>query len=152
MQLATTYLDLLSKVADPKETAKLRAKFQTLIIKSSLVRPEYLLSRLEKTDMHQEMAILHGKVKDIGVKSPASLFENLILQLGDHDQALKIFVEKLEDFDAAENYCDKIAPNKGSHLRETLLHSLMRIYLDPELECVRFNHTTKPLGINGHFF
>ena len=43
-------------------------------------------------------------------------------------------MEKLEDFDAAENYCDKIAPKKGSDLRETLLHSLMRIYLDPELE------------------
>ena len=54
---------MLAKVTDPKETSDLRAKFQALIIKSSLVRPEYLLSRLEKTDMHQEKAILHGKVK-----------------------------------------------------------------------------------------
>ena len=56
---------MLAKVTDPKETSDLRAKFQALIIKSSLVRPEYLLSRLEKTDMHQEKAILHGKVRNI---------------------------------------------------------------------------------------
>ena len=124
---------MLAKVTDPKETSELRAKFQALIIKSSLVRPEYLLSRLEKTDMHQERAILHGKVRNIKL-NVFEVLSLLLFQLGDHDKALKIFVEKLEDFDAAENYCDKIAPKKGSNLRETLLHSLMRIYLDPELE------------------
>jgi hypothetical protein len=29
-------------------------------------------------------------------------------QLGDHDKALKIFVHKMKDFRAAEDYCDQV--------------------------------------------
>lgn len=57
-QLAVTYIDLLEECKDKV----IRAKFQTLIVNSSLVKPNFLLSRIEKSSMHQEKAMLYGKV------------------------------------------------------------------------------------------
>jgi hypothetical protein len=31
-----------------------------------------------------------------------------MFQLGDHDKALRIFVQKMKDFKAAEDYCDQV--------------------------------------------
>ena len=63
-QLASAYLDRIEKKGNDEDTeSSLRAKFQSLIVTSSLVRASFLLSRLEKTDLEQEKAILYGKVK-----------------------------------------------------------------------------------------
>lgn len=51
-QLAATYLDLL-EAGDPANEQELRSKLQSLIINSDLVRAPFMLSRLEKTDLHQ---------------------------------------------------------------------------------------------------
>lgn len=62
-QLASTYIDLIeSGSEDDEEKDKLKEKFRGLIVQSNLVRGDFLLSRLEKTDMHGEKAILYGKV------------------------------------------------------------------------------------------
>jgi hypothetical protein len=57
--LASKYLDRLEAEKDED----LRKKFQALIVKSSLVNTAFLLSRLERTDMEHEKAILYGKVR-----------------------------------------------------------------------------------------
>ena len=36
---------------------------------------------------------------------------NFVFQLGDHDKALRIFVHKMKDFRAAEDYCDQVRVN-----------------------------------------
>ncbi len=59
-RLATAYLEQVEKKPD------LKSKFQTLIIKSTLIKASFLLSRLErKADMEQEKAILYGKVSSL---------------------------------------------------------------------------------------
>ena len=68
--------------------------------------------------------------------------------MGEHDKALKIFIHNLEDFKAAENYCDQISPPSPSDVgvvnessltssrrfKSKLLITLLKVYLDPELE------------------
>ena len=58
--LASTYLDRLQSSESEKDN--LREKFRSFIVKSTFVRAQFLLSRIEKTDMEQEKAILYGKV------------------------------------------------------------------------------------------
>lgn len=113
--LATKYLERLSSLELHDERAiQIRAQFQAFIVKSNLIKPAHLMSRLESTDLHQEKAILYGK-------------------MGDHEKALKIMVHKLEDPQAGESYCDQIAPKKDSILKKKLLLSLIKVFLDPEL-------------------
>jgi hypothetical protein len=67
----------------------------------------------------------------------------LLSRLGQHDQALMIYVRKLKDWRMAEQYCDRVwksatremvsgAPSRdgGSRIYETLL----KIYLEPSGE------------------
>ena len=65
--------------------------------------------------------------------------------MGDHDKALGIFVSKIKDLKAAEDYCDKMADeedkeknglrnNKARKMRQKLLLQVLKIYLDPNLE------------------
>lgn len=61
-QLASTYLDRLLQ-PNARADEALRQRFRNLIVQSTLIRPNFLLSRLEKTDLEQEKAILHGKVR-----------------------------------------------------------------------------------------
>lgn len=61
--LATKYLERLSSLELHDERAiQIRAQFQAFIVKSNLIKPAHLMSRLESTDLHQEKAILYGKV------------------------------------------------------------------------------------------
>ena len=56
----------------------------------------------------------------------------LPFQLGEHEKALRILVHNLEDYKAAEAYCDQISSQKK--LKQKLLTSLLSIYLDPSVE------------------
>ena len=41
---------------------------------------------------------------------------------------------KLGDSAAAEKYCDEMAEGKGHKHKQNLLHNLLKIYMDPNLE------------------
>ena len=116
--LALNYLTLIETGGG---SAGFRQRFQSLLVKSDLIRWDALLSRLEKTDLEEEKAILHGK-------------------LGDHRKALEILALKVGDASAAENYCDKMSGNCGKKKRKLLLN-LLEIYLADE----NFSHKAKDL-------
>lgn len=63
-QLAVTYLDFIQSEECTDLKKDLRQKFRSFILSSDLIRPKYLLSRLEgiEDDLSQEKAILYGKV------------------------------------------------------------------------------------------
>ena len=63
----------------------------------------------------QEKAILYGK-------------------MGDHDKALRILVYKIQDFAAAERYCNQISANQSISFKRSVLHNLIKVYTDPSQE------------------
>jgi hypothetical protein len=64
--LAVTYLDSIGSEECPDRKKELRRKFQAFVLTSELIRPKYLLSRLEgmhgNDDLSQEKATIYGKV------------------------------------------------------------------------------------------
>ena len=60
------------------------------------------------------------------------IFTIICPQMGDHVKAIKVFVHKLKDFEAAEAYCDKISENSESTVatKQRLLGNLFEVYLD----------------------
>eukprot|EP00096_Caligus_rogercresseyi_P015303 TRINITY_DN7758_c0_g1_i1.p1 TRINITY_DN7758_c0_g1~~TRINITY_DN7758_c0_g1_i1.p1 ORF type:complete len:837 (+),score=124.64 TRINITY_DN7758_c0_g1_i1:88-2598(+) len=105
-QLAIRYLELIGDSADLEES--LLEKFRSLIMTSDYIQPQFLLSRLEKTNLHRERAILYGK-------------------MGEHEKALGIFVSQLKDFEGAERYCDDMSRTRDQGKK--LLSTLLRIYV-----------------------
>lgn len=115
-ELAVTYLEAIERgLREERTETELRYKFRHLVLSSELVRVQYLLSRLETCqDMHQEKAMLYGKLRE-------------------HEKAIRIFVHKLKDLPAAETYCDQISEGKPRRLREKLLCTLLKVCLDENL-------------------
>jgi len=93
-----------------------------LIITSKHLNAKFLLQNLKDTDLNYEKAILHGK-------------------LGEHDRALDILVNKLQDFQLAENYCDDISANQ-SETKAKLLFLLLSIYMNPTSQAEKDKFTT----------
>ena len=111
-QLALTYIDKL-RVSSPDQRKKHSKVLSKLILTSKHLNSNFLLQHLADTDMDYEKAILHGK-------------------LGQHDKALEILVNNLQDFSKAEDYIDDISSNKPE-LKSQLLFSLLHIYLHPAM-------------------
>ncbi|CAB4058063.1 VPS3 [Lepeophtheirus salmonis] len=99
-QLALIYLEYIRSESEEKE-AQLT---------------QFLLSRLDKTNLHAEKAILYGK-------------------MGEHEKALRIFVSKLKDFNGAEKYCDDMAISTNLNIeKKKLLTNLLKIYLEDNVK------------------
>ncbi|KAI9499126.1 vacuolar sorting protein 39 domain 2-domain-containing protein [Zychaea mexicana] len=106
-RLAIAYLDKIMSIAHGEATGK-----------STHYRAEKILFRLPMDDLFEERAILLSRI-------------------GQHDQALDIYVYKLKNYTMAEEYCTKVYqedPDKGEKMYLTLL----RVYLQPR-------HHEKPL-------
>ncbi|KAI8342574.1 vacuolar sorting protein 39 domain 2-domain-containing protein [Chlamydoabsidia padenii] len=106
-RLAIAYLDKIK--ADHKNTT--RGKLLQFLAESTHYRAEKILSRLPMDDLFEERAVLLSRI-------------------GQHDQALDIYVYKLKNYSMAEEYCTKIYrddPKKGAKIYLTLL----RVYLQP---------------------
>ena len=68
MQLIPQALDRLQGNLDEvqqRSRKELAVKFESLIVSSKLAKTSYLLSRIDKTELHQEKAILYGKVRNM---------------------------------------------------------------------------------------
>lgn len=62
------------------------------------------------------------------------IVDYLLLQLEEHEKALKILVHKLKDYTAAETYC--LVNAKDGAYKRKLFHILLSVYLDPSYEWV----------------
>ncbi|KAI9010949.1 CNH domain-containing protein [Phycomyces nitens] len=117
-KLAIAYLDKIKAegvtLSDSENKAALRSRLIVFLTESVYYRPEKILSRLPLDGKHylfEERAILLSRI-------------------GQHDQALDIYVYKLSNYTMAEEYCTKIYrddPEKGEKMYLTLL----RVYLQP---------------------
>ena len=58
----------------------------------------------------------------------------MLLQLEDHDKALRLLVQQLNDHAAAESYCLQNSRNRDVTQQRELFHTLLSIYLDPRHE------------------
>lgn len=116
--LAILYLeDILEKRKEGNEEAVMeaRTKLRHLLQVSSLCRVQLLLGKMSDADLHQEVAILYGKIEE-------------------HEKALDILVHNLKDFKGAELYCVSNTEGRGLKYKHSLFHTLLAVYLDPKLE------------------
>jgi len=113
-------------ITDEKDVKTAREKFQTLLETSSNYRISSILQKIFKYPLHEEIAILYGK-------------------MGQHDKALKILVYKLKDFPAAERYCEVISKEKSIAFKRNVCFVLLNVYLNPLPEDdVRAEHFLLP--------
>ncbi|KAI8584642.1 hypothetical protein K450DRAFT_217259 [Umbelopsis ramanniana AG] len=88
-----------------------RVRLQVFMTTSITYKAEKILSRLPYDDLYEEKAILLSRI-------------------GQHDQALNIYVYKLKNYRMAEDYCSKIYyedPEQGHRM----FLALLRVYLQP---------------------
>ncbi|KAI8067557.1 CNH domain-containing protein [Gongronella butleri] len=110
-RLAIAYLDQIKMDKTDDDKVHLRSKLLQFLINSTCYKAEKILTRLPLNDLFEERAILLSRI-------------------GQHDQALDIYVYKLQNYAMAEEYCSKIYkddPAMGSEMYLTLL----RVYLQP---------------------
>ncbi|KAI7829554.1 vacuolar sorting protein 39 domain 2-domain-containing protein [Gamsiella multidivaricata] len=113
-KLITSYLAQIqrdSSVAG-KEGAleRTRAKLLQFLDESKFYKAELILSRLPVDGCYEERAILLSRI-------------------GQHDQALNIYVHKLKNFQAAEEYCIKYYDSNDPSRNVFLM--LLKVYLKP---------------------
>ncbi|KAI7848688.1 CNH domain-containing protein [Circinella umbellata] len=122
-RLAIAYLDKIiaceaNNSEEENKKQALRSRLLSFLIDSIHYRAEKILPRLPMDDLFEERAILLSRI-------------------GQHDQALDIYVYKLKNYTMAEEYCTKVYrqdPIKGEKMYLTLL----KVYLQPR-------HHEKPL-------
>ncbi|KAI9246016.1 CNH domain-containing protein [Helicostylum pulchrum] len=112
-RLVIAYLDKIhsDKKVDKDKKKNLRSRLISFLTDSSYYKAEKILSRLPIDDLFEERAILLSRI-------------------GQHDQALDIYVYKLKNYVMAEEYCTKVYqedPVKGEKMYLTLL----KVYLQP---------------------
>uniref|UniRef100_A0A1E1XHE1 Putative vacuolar assembly/sorting n=1 Tax=Amblyomma aureolatum TaxID=187763 RepID=A0A1E1XHE1_9ACAR len=119
--LAVMYLDAVLRYlkengpsADSAKLKTVRDKLQHLLRASNSYRVQLLLGRALENNLHQECAILYGKLED-------------------HDKALRILVHQLKDYQAAEDYCQQLSQRRDRRFRHRLYHTLLAVYLDSSL-------------------
>ncbi|KAG0263458.1 Vam6/Vps39-like protein [Mortierella polycephala] len=93
------------------EVHRTKAKLLQFLDESTCYKAERILSRLPVDSCYEERAILLSRI-------------------GQHDQALNIYVHKLRNFQAAEEYC--IKNYDGSDPSKNVYLLLLRVYLKPQ--------------------
>ncbi|KAJ2960262.1 hypothetical protein NQZ79_g4423 [Umbelopsis isabellina] len=115
-KLILAYLSKLKLMAkntpDEKEAyQEERTRLQLFMTTSSVYKAEKILSRLPYDDLFEERAILLSRI-------------------GQHDQALNIYVYKLQNYRMAEDYCSRIY-QQDSEKGHRMFLALLRVYLQP---------------------
>lgn len=119
--LAVMYLDMVLRLfkengpsTESERLKPIREKLQHLLRTSNSYRVQLLLGRALEHNLHQECAILYGKLED-------------------HDKALRLLVHQLKDYQAAEDYCQRMSQGRDRRFRHRLYHTLLTVYLDSSL-------------------
>jgi hypothetical protein len=92
--------------------ASTRVKLRKLLLTSKFFDVNTLLERVTGTDLHQEMAILHGKQ-------------------GDYHKAIVLLVHKLRDYVAAEEFVVETTAGQDRATTTKVFLTLLEVYLDP---------------------
>ncbi|KAI7867673.1 CNH domain-containing protein [Spinellus fusiger] len=110
--------DAFITLSDSGKIPALRARLLAFLTESGYYRAEKILSRLPLDDLFEERAVLLSRI-------------------GQHDQALDIYVYKLQNYAMAEGYCTNIY-REDADKGEKMYLTLLRVYLQP-------SHQQQPL-------
>ncbi|CAF0936606.1 unnamed protein product [Rotaria sordida] len=109
--LVNIYLDQILSKSDI-DNEQTRSKLQAFIITSNSYRVQTILNRINQTNrLQREVALLYGKMNKF-------------------EQAFRILVDELEDFEYAENYCIALSQGKSSDDRKIVAHVLFKVFLN----------------------
>ncbi|CAF1199885.1 unnamed protein product [Adineta steineri] len=109
--LVNIYLDQILSRSDG-DNEQIRSKLQAFIITSNSYRVQTVLNRVNQTNrLRREVALLNGKMNNF-------------------DQAFRILIDELEDFEYAENYCITLSQGKSSEDRKIVAHILFKVLLN----------------------
>ncbi|XP_029316686.1 LOW QUALITY PROTEIN: transforming growth factor-beta receptor-associated protein 1 [Cottoperca gobio] len=111
--LALAYVTQMLRNEEEADLRKTRGKLQQLLWESKFYDVSTVYERVKSANLHMEKAILLGRA-------------------GEHSQALQVLVHQEVDFQAAEAYCCRAAQGRDSQFRQTLLLTLLQIYLSSE--------------------
>ncbi|XP_070777160.1 transforming growth factor-beta receptor-associated protein 1 [Enoplosus armatus] len=111
--LALAYVTLTLREEEETDLKETRGKLQQLLWESRFYDVSTVYERVKSTTLHIEKAILLSRT-------------------GGHSQALQILVHQEQDPQAAEAYCCRAARGRDSQFRQTLLLTLLKIYLSSE--------------------
>ncbi|KAL4243247.1 Vam6/VPS39/TRAP1 family protein [Abortiporus biennis] len=112
-RLAELYLRMTvaaKKSGDGELRKKMYTRLLSFIDTTRYYRPDRLFGLLPSDDLYEAKAILLGR-------------------LGRHDNALEIYVYRLQDFAKAEDYCKRVYTSDGP--TSSVFLTLLRIYLRP---------------------
>lgn len=111
--LVNIYLDqILSKSDTDDDTEQIRSKLQAFIITSNSYRVQTVLHRISQSNkFRREVALLYGKMNNF-------------------DQAFRILIDELADFEYAESYCLALSQGKSSGDRRIVAHVLFKTLLN----------------------
>ncbi|CAG8539118.1 8928_t:CDS:10, partial [Acaulospora morrowiae] len=125
-KLITTYLNKIQQLSSQIPPEDSEGNERGLLLESIEVTTKKLLKFLEEST--------HYKVEKILGQLPLDDFYEvraiLLSRLGQHDQALNIYVHKLKNEEMAEEYCVKNYNESGDDSKNVFL-SLLRVYLRP---------------------
>lgn len=108
--LALAYVTQTLQEEQETDLRETRGKLQQLLWESKFYDVSTVYERVKSTTLHIEKAILLGRT-------------------GEHSEALQVLVHQEQDLQAAEAYCCRVAQSRGSQFRQTLLLTLLQIYL-----------------------
>ncbi|XP_044023175.1 transforming growth factor-beta receptor-associated protein 1 isoform X2 [Siniperca chuatsi] len=109
-RLALAYVTQMLQKEEETDLKETRGKLQQLLWESKFYDISTLYEIVKSTTLHIEKAILLGRT-------------------GEHSQALQVLVHQERDLQAAEDYCCRAAQGQNSQFRQTLLLTLLQIYL-----------------------
>ncbi|XP_054470053.1 transforming growth factor-beta receptor-associated protein 1 [Anoplopoma fimbria] len=112
-RLALAYITQSLSEEEESVLRKTRGKLQQLLWESKFYDVSTVYERVELATLHIEKAILLGRT-------------------GGHFQALQVLVHQEGDLQAAEAYCCRAAQGRDTQFRQTLLLTLLQIYLSSE--------------------
>ncbi|XP_076604143.1 transforming growth factor-beta receptor-associated protein 1 [Chaetodon auriga] len=112
-RLALAYVTQMLQEEGEADLRKTRGKLQQQLWESNFYDVSTVYERVKSTTLHTEKAILLGRT-------------------GDYSQALQVLVHQERDPQAAEAFCCRAAQGRDSQFRQTLLLTLLQIYLSSE--------------------
>ncbi|KAK9534333.1 hypothetical protein VZT92_009403 [Zoarces viviparus] len=112
-RLALAYVTQSLREEEESDLRKTRGKLQQLLWESRFYDVSTVYERVESATLNIEKAILLGRT-------------------GGHFQALQVLVHQEGNLQAAEAYCGRAAQGRDTQFRQTLLLTLLQIYLSSE--------------------
>ncbi|KAM8913432.1 transforming growth factor-beta receptor-associated protein 1 isoform 2-T2 [Spinachia spinachia] len=112
-RLALAYVTQSLREEEESDLRETRGKLQQLLWESRFYDVSTVYERVESTTLSLEKAILLGRT-------------------GGHSQALQVLVHQEGDLEAAEAYCRRAVQGRGAVFRQTLMLTLLQIYLSSE--------------------